>query len=91
MTLGQWFARLVTVTVVRSPRLWRLFRGPLARNFDRLAPQWNTTLNSPGRLGAINAALPPSGFCSLGAAYGAAAQTNLASPPMTRLRDATAA
>ena len=57
MTLGQWFARFATVTVVRSPRLWRLFRGPLARNFDRLAPQWNTTLNSPGRLDAINAAL----------------------------------
>lgn len=42
MTLGQRFARLVTDIVVRFPALWRLFRGPLTRNFDRLAPSWDT-------------------------------------------------
>ena len=41
MTLGQRFARLVTDVVVRFPALWRLFRGPLTRNFDRLAPTWD--------------------------------------------------
>ena len=43
MTLGQRFARFVTDAVVRSPVLWRVFRGPLTRNFDRLAPNWDTT------------------------------------------------
>jgi SAM-dependent methyltransferase len=57
MTLGQWFARAVTVTVVRSPRLWRLFRRRLTRSFDRLAPEWDTTRASPTRLDAMTAVL----------------------------------
>ena len=57
MTAGQWFARAATVVVVRSPRLWRLFRGRLSRSFDRLAPEWDTTRASPSRLDAIGAAL----------------------------------
>ena len=57
MTAGQWFARAATVVVVRSPRLWRLFRGSLSRSFDRLAPEWDTTRASPSRLDAIGAAL----------------------------------
>ena len=42
MTIGQRFARLVTDIVTRFPALWRVFRGPLRRNFDRLAPTWDS-------------------------------------------------
>lgn len=42
MTFGQRFARLATDVVVRYPVLWRAFRRPLTRNFDRLAPTWDT-------------------------------------------------
>ena len=56
MTLGQRFARLVTTIVVRVPVLWRLFRGPLTRNFDRLAPTWDA-LRVTERLCADAAAL----------------------------------
>ena len=41
VSLGRRFARLTTNAVVRRPGLWRLFRGPLRRQFDRLAPQWD--------------------------------------------------
>jgi SAM-dependent methyltransferase len=40
LKLGQRFARLVTDVVVRQPRLWSLFRAPLRRQFDQLAPSW---------------------------------------------------
>lgn len=39
--LGRRFARLATNAVVRRPALWRLFRGPIRRQFDRLAPRWD--------------------------------------------------
>jgi len=42
VSLGQRFARLVTNVVVRQPRLWRLFRGPFRRQFEELAPTWET-------------------------------------------------
>src|SRR2546423_15237271 len=38
-SLGRRFARLATNAVVRRPGLWRLFRGPLRRQFDRLPPR----------------------------------------------------
>lgn len=41
--LGRKFARAATTASVAAPRLWRLFRGPLQRNFDRLAPHWDST------------------------------------------------
>lgn len=44
MTLGQRFARLTTNAVVRRPWLWPLFRPVLRRQFDRLAPVWDTML-----------------------------------------------
>lgn len=44
MTLGQRFARLTTNAVVRRPWLWPLFRPVLRRQFDRLAPVWDTLL-----------------------------------------------
>ena len=39
--LGRKFARLATNAVVSRPGLWRLFRGPIRRQFDRLAPRWD--------------------------------------------------
>ncbi len=79
MTFGQQFARLVTVTVVRWPRLWGLFRSRLTRSFDRLAPEWDTTRASPTRLDAISAALdavpsPPAAVLDLGTGSGAVAR-----------------
>ena len=39
--LGKRYARLATRAVVAHPRLWWLFRGPLRRQFDSLAPSWD--------------------------------------------------
>ncbi len=41
-TIGRKLARLTTKVVVRSPRAWRLFRGVTRRNFDALAPEWDS-------------------------------------------------
>lgn len=57
MTIGQRFARLVTDVVVRAPFLWRLFRGRMTRNFDQLAPEWDSTRVSRERLAPMIAAL----------------------------------
>ena len=76
MTLGQRFARLATDVVVRRPALWRLFRGPLRRFFDRIAPQWDT-MRSPAGLAAFELALanvePPRRVLDLGTGTGSAA------------------
>jgi ubiquinone/menaquinone biosynthesis C-methylase UbiE len=53
---GHRFARFVTDSVVRRPRLWGLFRGPLRSMFDRLAPTWETRIG-PHHLGALELAL----------------------------------
>ena len=53
---GQRFARLVTDAVVRRPAAWGLFRGPLRRMFDGLAPTWNTRIG-PHHLWALDLAL----------------------------------
>ncbi|HZQ83014.1 MAG TPA: methyltransferase domain-containing protein [Gaiellaceae bacterium] len=79
MTRQQRFARFVTTMVVRVPATWRLFRGPLERNFDRLAPQWDATRVSPERLLPLRAALeavpsPPARVLDLGTGSGAAAR-----------------
>ena len=74
MTVGQRFARLVTNAVVRRPGLWRLFRRPLRRQFDRIAPQWDQ-MRSPGHLAAFERALervepPPRRALDLGTGTG---------------------
>jgi SAM-dependent methyltransferase len=48
VTAGQRFARIVTTVVVRVPGAWRLFRGPLTRGFDRLAPSWEGRVSDEG-------------------------------------------
>jgi ubiquinone/menaquinone biosynthesis C-methylase UbiE len=79
MTAGQRFARLVTVLVVRVPLLWRVFRRPLTRNFDRLAPEWDSTRVSRERLAPMVAALeslpdPPARALDVGTGTGAVAR-----------------
>ena len=79
MTPGQRFARLVTTAVVRAPFLWRVFRRPLTRNFDRLAPDWDATRVSRERLAPMVAALeslpdPPVRALDVGTGTGAVAR-----------------
>jgi ubiquinone/menaquinone biosynthesis C-methylase UbiE len=79
LPLGRHFARAVTVLVVRSPRLWRIFRIPLERQFDRLAPRWDE-MRTPGHLAPLEAALAgldaaPRRAIDLGTGTGAAALT----------------
>jgi ubiquinone/menaquinone biosynthesis C-methylase UbiE len=61
VTIGQRFVRLVTDVVVRAPFLWRLFRGRMTRNFDQLAPEWDSTRVSRERLAPMIAALDATG------------------------------
>jgi SAM-dependent methyltransferase len=75
--LGRRFARLVTDAVVRRPTLWRLFRGPLRLQFDRLAPRWDE-IRMPDHLQAFEQALDevqsaPHRALDLGTGTGAAA------------------
>ena len=54
--LGQRFARVTTNAVVRRPELWRLFRGPMRLQFDRLAPIWDS-MRRPDSLASFELAL----------------------------------
>lgn len=74
VSLGRRFARLATNAVVRRPSLWRLFRGPIRRQFDRLAPGWDA-LRTPDHLAAFERALeqmdpPPRRVLDLGTGTG---------------------
>ena len=78
MKFGQRFARFVTDVVVRRPALWRLFRGPMRRQFDRIAPQWES-IRGPDFLAPLEAALdqlpsPPRRVLDVGTGTGAAAR-----------------
>jgi len=78
VTLGQRFARLATDAVVRRPALWRLFRGPIRRQFDRLAPRWDS-LRGSDSLAPLEAALdrvplPPQRVLDVGTGTGIAAR-----------------
>jgi ubiquinone/menaquinone biosynthesis C-methylase UbiE len=42
LRLGRRFARLATSAVVRRPGLWPLLRRPLRRQFEQLAPVWDS-------------------------------------------------
>jgi SAM-dependent methyltransferase len=56
MNVGQRFARLATDVVVRRPGLWRVFRGSIQRQFDKLAPVWDA-MRSAGHRESLEAAL----------------------------------
>jgi SAM-dependent methyltransferase len=55
MTAAQRLVRLATTVVVRVPGAWRLFRGPLTRTFDRLAPSWEARVSNQGLQAALAA------------------------------------
>ena len=78
MTLGQRFVRFATDAVVRHPALWRLFRRPIRRQFDRLAPRWES-IRGPDFLAPLEAALDrlpvaPEHVLDVGTGTGAAAR-----------------
>jgi SAM-dependent methyltransferase len=69
---------MTTRVVVRRPRLWRMFRAPLRRQFDTLAPGWDNRIGPEGLipLGAALDALPdpPRRVLDLGTGTGRAAR-----------------
>jgi SAM-dependent methyltransferase len=69
---------MTTRAVVARPRVWGLFRGPLRRQFDRLAAGWEARLG-PEALIPLGAALerlqsPPRRVLDLGTGTGKAAR-----------------
>jgi ubiquinone/menaquinone biosynthesis C-methylase UbiE len=77
VAFGRRFARAVTVAVTRSPRLWPVFRKALRRQFQTLAPRWDTIIG-PEHLAPLEAALdaidpPPARVLDIGTGTGAAA------------------
>jgi SAM-dependent methyltransferase len=54
--LGRRFIRLVTDAAVRSPRLWRIFRPLVRRQFDAIAEEWDI-MRTAGHLAPYEAAL----------------------------------
>jgi SAM-dependent methyltransferase len=74
--IGRRFARVVTNTVLRYPRLWRLLRGGMRRQFDALAPRWDA-LRDPDHLAPYELALesvdPPRRALDVGTGTGAGA------------------
>ena len=75
--IGCKFARFTTDQVVRQPRLWRLFRGLMRLQFERLAPVWDR-MRGPEAFAALEAALdavetPPKRALDLGTGTGEAA------------------
>jgi ubiquinone/menaquinone biosynthesis C-methylase UbiE len=75
--LGRKFARLATNAVVERPKLWRFFRGPIRKQFDRLAPRWDA-MRSEDAFAALDQALatiasPPGRILDLGTGTGLAA------------------
>ena len=70
---------MTTNAVVRRPRLWRFFRGPMRLQFDRLAPVWDSR-RRPDSLAAFERALEgidvaPRRALDLGTGTGAGAFT----------------
>jgi len=54
--LGRRFARLSTNAVLRSPRLWRVLRPLVRKQFDSIAEEWDT-MRDPAHLAPYEAAL----------------------------------
>jgi SAM-dependent methyltransferase len=84
VTVGQRYARFVTTTVVRTPGLWRVFRRPTRRMFDRIAPEWEGTRTNPLRLAPVLATFdalpePPARVLDVGTGTGAVARSAAAS------------
>jgi len=76
-TIGRKFARLATNAAVRNPRLWTIFRPLVRRQFDALAPVWES-MRLEDSLAPYEAALetletPPARALDLGTGTGAGA------------------
>jgi SAM-dependent methyltransferase len=76
--LGRKFARLTTNAVVRRPGLWRVFRGLMRRQFDAIAPRWET-MRMPDSAAPFEAGLeavepPPRRALDLGTGTGVGAR-----------------
>jgi SAM-dependent methyltransferase len=76
--LGRKFARLTTNAVVRRPGLWRVFRSLTRRQFDAIAPRWES-MRLPDTLAPLEAGLSavqgrPRRVLDLGTGTGAAAR-----------------
>jgi SAM-dependent methyltransferase len=75
---GRRFARIATQAVVARPLLWRVFRGPMRRQFDALAPQWESRLGEealmPLEAGLDRLAHAPRKVLDLGTGTGKAAR-----------------
>ena len=74
---GRRFARLATDAAVRSPFLWKLFRPFVRRQFDSLAPVWDS-MRLDDTFAPYDAALdrlarPPARILDVGTGTGAAA------------------
>jgi ubiquinone/menaquinone biosynthesis C-methylase UbiE len=54
--LGQKFARVTTNAVMRSPRLWRIFRPAIRKQFDAIAKTWDD-MRTPDHLAPYEGAL----------------------------------
>jgi ubiquinone/menaquinone biosynthesis C-methylase UbiE len=77
VNLGQRYARFVTDVVTRQPRLWRLLRWTVRRQFDRIAPVWDE-MRSPDAFAPVERALdalpgPPRRVLDLGTGTGSVA------------------
>jgi ubiquinone/menaquinone biosynthesis C-methylase UbiE len=75
--LGRRFARLATDAAVRSPFLWKVFKPLLRREFDRLAPVWDS-MRMEDTFAPFDAALdqlatPPARILDVGTGTGAGA------------------
>lgn len=75
--LGRSYARFATNVAVRFPRLWPLVRPLIRRQFDLLAPVWDT-MRSPDAFSPLEAALatvdgPAEAALDVGTGTGAAA------------------
>lgn len=75
--IGRRFSRLATDAAVRSPTLWRLFRPFVRRQFDSLAPVWDS-MRLDDTLAPYEAALdellePPARILDVGTGTGAGA------------------
>jgi ubiquinone/menaquinone biosynthesis C-methylase UbiE len=79
VAIGRRFARLATDVAVRYPRLWGLFRPLVRRQFDAIAPQWDsmrledTFAPYEAALAALDAS--PTRILDLGTGTGAGAFT----------------